>query len=213
MTNKILGRAIAIGLVVLFLLSTLTPASAATGGPTEQARASADQIIALLQDRDLDLAERNRRITELVKANFDFTSMAQAVLGPQWRNATPEQRQRFIDLFSELLEATYRGRLEAYTDDYAGEQVQYVQETIKGDRAQVDTIVVTRTARIPINFRMIEDQDQWRVYDVVIEGVSLIRNYRGTYDEILRKEGFDGLFARMESKTKELRQTGSAVSP
>jgi phospholipid transport system substrate-binding protein len=213
MTLKTIRCGIAIGLLVLFSLVTLAPASATTGGPTDQARVAADQIITLLQNRELELAERNRRITELVKANFDFTSMAQAVLGTHWRNAAPEQRQRFIKLFSELLEATYRGRLEAYTAEYAGEKVQYVQETIKGDRAQVETIVVTKSARIPISYRMIRNADQWRVYDVVIEGVSLIRNYRGTYDEILSKEGFDGLFARMESKAEELRQTGSAVSP
>jgi phospholipid transport system substrate-binding protein len=213
MTSKARLRALTIGLAILFALALLAPVSAATVGPTEQTHIAADQIIALLQDRALDLPERNRRITELVKANFDFTSMAQAVLGTHWRSASPEQRQRFIDLFSELLEATYRGRLEAYTAEYAGEHVQYVKETIKGDRAQVDTTVVTKTAQIPISYRMIQNQDQWRVYDVVIEGVSLVRNYRGTYDEILSKEGFDGLFARMESKTKELRQTGTAVPP
>lgn len=213
MTNNIPGRLIAMGLAFLLLFGTLAPAAAATGGPTEQTRAAADQVIDLLRNRAIDLAERNRRITELVKANFDFTSMSQAVLGLHWRKASPEERQRFIELFSELLEATYRGRLEAYTAEYAGEQVQYVGETIKGDRAQVDTIVVTKSARIPISYRMVKNQEQWRVYDVVIEGVSLVRNYRGTYDEILSKEGFDGLFARMESKAEELRQTGTAVSP
>jgi phospholipid transport system substrate-binding protein len=213
MAIKTLARGLTMGLLILFSLVLLAPVSAATVGPSEQTRIAADQIIALLQDRALDHAERNRRITELVRDNFDFTSMAQAVLGTHWRNASPEQRQRFIELFSELLEATYRGRLEAYTAEYAGEQVQYVQETLKGDRAQVDTIVVTKTARIPISYRMIKNSDQWRVYDVVIEGVSLVRNYRGTYDEIVSKEGFDGLFSRMESKTEELRKSGTAVSP
>jgi phospholipid transport system substrate-binding protein len=210
MIRKLLGQWPVI-LLLLFPLFTIAPSFFhGQEGPIPQVQATADQVIDLLQRQDIDLEERNRRIADLIKSKFDFRSMSQAVMGIHWRQATEAQRDRFIELFSQLLEVTYRGRLEAYTDEYAGEQVQYLRETIKNDRAQVDTLVVTKTARVPISYRLILRGSEWLVYDVVIEEVSLVRTYRGTYDDIMRRQGFDGLFERMESKIGEIRRTGDA---
>ncbi len=195
--------------IVLLLLLGLGfgvgPALAESPGPIDQVRATADAIIALLNDPALAPAVRRQRITSIIRSKFHFPSMSQAVLAVNWRKATPEQRKRFTELFSELLETTYRGRIEAYIDEYTDERVDYLKETVDGRRAVVDTLVITRTADIPVSYKMIPVEGEWLVYDVEIEGISLVRNYRSSYGEIVRKEGLQGLLRRMEEKIVELR--------
>jgi phospholipid transport system substrate-binding protein len=106
-----------------------------------------------------------------------------------------------MELFSELLEASYLGRIESYTD----EEVRFVSEKINGPRAEVETLIVTRSADIPISYKLVDRQGEWLVYDVIVEKVSLVRNYRGTFTEIARKEGMDGLFEQMRSKIEDLK--------
>ena len=177
----------------------------AAPSPTDQVREAVDQILRLLKDPDLPSQVRNQRIQDLVRDRFDFQTMSQWILGIHWRQATPDQRQRFVDLFTQLLETTYRDRIDEYADRYNDEQVEYVEERIIKDRAKVDTLVVTTDKKIPISYKMILENDQWRVYDVIIEDVSLVRNYRSTYGEIISKEGFDSLFQRLEKKIDEIK--------
>ncbi len=96
----------------------------------------------------------------------------------------------------QVLEGTYLNRI----NDYTGGQVEYLMQRVKGDKAIVDTKFVSETLEIPVQYKMIFDGENWQVFDVVIEEVSLIRNYRSTYGEIIRKEGYEGLFAKMEEK-------------
>jgi len=124
--------------------------------------------------------------------------MSQRTLGINWRNATPAQRARFVDLFSQLLEDTYRNRI-----TYQDERVEYVGEEIRGSRGQVDTVVVANK-EIPVSYRVRLKGDEWLVYDVIVEEVSLVTNYRSSYNEIIRQEGFDGLLKRLEDKIREL---------
>jgi len=185
------------------LVGTASDVVAAT--PTEQVRTEVDHIIDLLKDKKIDTANRNKQITDLIRSRFDFQTMSQWILGINWRKATPEQRERFLDLFTQLLEATYQGRIEAYIEEYTDEHVKYVGEQIRQGKALVETLVVTKSQEIPVNYKLLQENGEWRVYDVVIERVSLVSNYRNTYDEIVRKEGFEGLFSRMENKIGELK--------
>jgi len=197
------------GLVGLALAGLLCgyPALCRAASPQEQLRSSVDKVIETLKDKSLSGKPRRERLTSIIRPRFDFRVMSQWVLGVQWRRATEPQKQRFTDLFSDLLEATYIGKIENYTD----ERVDYGEERIEGDRALVETNVVTKSAEIPINYKLLREGEEWRIYDVVIENVSLVRNYRSTYDEIVRKEGIDGLLKRMEDKLAELRNAeGSA---
>ncbi|NOR40167.1 MAG: ABC transporter substrate-binding protein, partial [Gammaproteobacteria bacterium] len=110
-------------------------------------------------------------------------------------------QQEFVKLFSQLIENTYIGRIEAYTD----EKVDYPGEKVKGKKAVVETLILTASADIPINYKVYQKKNgEWWVYDVIIEGISLISNYRSSYQEIVKKEGFDGLIAKMKAKIKEL---------
>jgi phospholipid transport system substrate-binding protein len=173
----------------------------AVPGPTEQLRVTLDEIIEVLRNEDLSQEAILDQVEVLVRSKFDFNAMSQRTLGINWRNATPAQRARFVDLFSQLLEDTYRNRIRNYT--YQDERVEYVGEEIRGSRGQVDTVVVANK-EIPVSYRVRLKGDKWLVYDVIVEEVSLVSNYRSSYNEIIRQEGFDGLLKRLEDKIREL---------
>lgn len=206
-------KRIALFLTALFLAGVL-PAWGQPPSPTEQLKGTVNEIMTILADDAMPSQARDQRLEKLVKDRFEFQIMSQMVLGPSWRRASAQERERFVDLFTSLLEANYRGRLSDYADQYTDEQVHFVGERIKEDRAQVDTLVVTKEGRFPISYRVVLQGGEWKVYDVVIEEVSLVRTYRTTYDEVVRKEGFEGLFARMEERVRRLEiAPEEAVSP
>ena len=195
-------------LTTLMLVFSLAAAAPALGAePQEKIRTTADGVIVILQDPELSQVERYERITELVRAGFHFPVMSRAVLGVHWRRAEPAQRERFVELFAEFLEASYRERIEAYMDQYTDEEVKYLNERIDEDRAEVETAIISGSKEIPVLYRMLREGGEWRVYDVVIEGVSLVRTYRDTFGEIARNQGVDGLIERLQEKIRELRAT------
>jgi phospholipid transport system substrate-binding protein len=196
--TMILSRLIA---PALFAILFVFPSSSPAASPRTEVKATVDQVIATLKDETLSAAARREKLTSIIRPRFDFRIMSRSVLGVNWRRATETQKRRFIGLFSELLKSTYVSKIEQYTN----ERVNYGEERIEDDRALVETMLVTQSTEIPIIYRMIRKDGEWKVYDVVIENVSLVRNYRSTYDEIARKEGIDRLLQRMEEKLTELR--------
>jgi phospholipid transport system substrate-binding protein len=181
-------------------LATATIASADIS-PTDTVRGSVDNILTLLQNKELDQATRRKEMRKVINGRFDFRAMSQRTLATNWKKASKEQQQEFVQLFAQLIENTYIGRVEAYTD----EKVDYPGEKVKGKKAVVETLILTATADIPINYKVYQKKNgEWWVYDVIIEGISLISNYRSSYQEIVKKEGFDGLIAKMKTKIKEL---------
>jgi len=182
------------------MLLAITNLSAAVESPTDSIRSSVDGILTLLKDKELDKATRREKIGKVIGNRFDFRAMSQRTLATNWKKASTEQKKEFIALFSKLIENTYIGRVEAYTD----EKVDYPGEKVKGKKAVVETLILTATADIPVNYKVYLKNDKWWVYDVVIEGISLISNYRSSYQEIVKKDGFEGLIAKMKAKIKEL---------
>ncbi len=184
--------------LMLFLMAAVfvTAAAAAVTAPTMQLRTSLDAVITTLKDSAMAPAARRQRIADLIQQRFDFPAMSQRALSTNWKKASAAQRRQFIDKFSQLILATYMGRIEAYTD----ESIEFVAERVKGNKAEVSTIIVSGNTEIPIRYKMRRKGDDWLVYDVVIEEVSLIRNYRSSYRDIVKKEGIGGLLARMDEK-------------
>jgi phospholipid transport system substrate-binding protein len=174
----------------------------AVSGPTAQLRVTLDKIVEVLRNKELSQDAILDKVEVLVRSKFDFEAMSQRTLGVNWKNATPKQRARFIALFSQLLEDTYRLRIRNYT--YQDERVEYIGENVSGTRGQVDTLVIANK-EIPVSYRVRLKGNEWLVYDVIVEEVSLISNYRSSYNEIIRQEGFDGLLKRLEEKVKELK--------
>lgn len=181
--------------------------AAAAAGPSDQLKTTVDGVIAALKNKGSDASGTRANIRSLVGQRFYFRGMAQSVLGPQWRSLGEDVQAKFTDLFSQMLVNLYLGRIEAYTD----EKVEFLKERVEGKRAQVDTQIVTKQAPIPIRYNMTQKGDDWLVYDVVIEGVSLLRNYQTSYREIARNEGMDGLLGKIEQKVHE--QENGAAAP
>lgn len=194
-------------LVILLLLSTGVARAETETGPMAQLQVTIDHIISLLRDKNLQPQDRRAQIRALINERFYFKAMSQRTLSRNWKKATPEQQEKFTDLFSKLLEKTYMGRIEAYTD----EKVEYIREKIETDtRAMIYTQIIAKSGNIPINYRVAKKGDQWLVYDVIIEEVSLISNYRTSYDEIIDKDGIQGLLSQMEQKVNEQESGKSA---
>ena len=173
----------------------------AEGSAIDAVRTSVDGILDILKKGDtMDKDARRSAMEVIIDERFDFRAMSQRTLATNWKKASDAEKQEFTDLFSQLIQSSYVGKLEAYTN----ETVEYVTEKVKGRKALVETLIKTASADIPLNYKLYSKDGNWLVYDVVIEGVSLISNYRSSYQTIVKKEGFDGLMAKMKAKIKEL---------
>jgi phospholipid transport system substrate-binding protein len=195
--------------LLLTLMTGLTLAftvmSHAGSTPTDDVRTSVDAILEILKNEHLDKDDRRSQMSAVINKRFDFRAMSQRTLATNWKKTTDEEKQQFVALFSQLIENSYVGRIEAYTN----EKVEYPGEKVKGRKAVVETLIITSSADVPVNYKVYQKGDQWLVYDVIIEGVSLISNYRSSYKEIVKKEGFDGLLTKMQAKVDELASTPS----
>jgi len=163
-------------------------------GPTDRVKEAVDGILTVLNDGSLNRETRWEQIGGIIRTRFDIESMSQSVLATNWKKATPEEKSDFIEFFSQYLENTYRKKIEGYTD----EEVQFIGETIRGERATVSTGIVTESADILVLYKMRENDGEWYAYDVVVEGVSLVRNCRDTFAAIVRSEGMDGLLLNLQ---------------
>jgi phospholipid transport system substrate-binding protein len=186
--------------IILGTALAISAQAYAETSPVQTVHESVDAILALLKDETLEQDERRAKIRAHINARFDFDAMSQRTLATNWKKATKQEKEKFIDLFSQLIENTYIGKIEAYTN----EKVEYPGEKVKGNKALVETLIIAASADIPVDYKLYKKGDTWWVYDVIIEGVSLISNYRSSYQEIVKKEGFDGLLAKMQEKIDEL---------
>jgi phospholipid transport system substrate-binding protein len=176
-------------------------------GPMEEIRTSTDQILAILSDSELEAPskkqERLQRLREVVNGRFDWEAISRGALSQQWRELNDAQREEFTALFSKLVERTYVDRLEDHSVTELNE-IRYVGEEVEGDRGRVRVEVVTDTKQeIPVEYRVRRKKSGWLVYDILIEGVSLVKNYRVQFDEILMKSSYQELLVRLRAKVDE----------
>lgn len=184
-------------LTMLLAALLYLPLLAVAGAPTDTLRGTIDQVLAVLNDAQLNSAGKRENIRNLVDARFDYQVMSQSTLGQNWKNASPEQQQRFVDLYARMMQDTYLVLVEEYRD----EAVAYGEERIRKERyAQVDTLILNAGRQIPVRYKLRLKDDDWLVYDVIIEGVSLVSSYRSSYQHIVRTDGLDGLLARISTR-------------
>jgi phospholipid transport system substrate-binding protein len=169
----------------------------------DQLEISINRILDILKDPTLkgeDKTEQRREILrEAIYERFNFTLMSRLSLGKNWRERTEEEKEVFTELFGKLLEQSYASKIESYTD----EKVEFLKERISGNKAQINTMLVGNTTKIFIDYRLYEEDDgQWRIFDIIVEGVSLINNYRSQFSEIIQKENFEKLIEKLKDMTK-----------
>jgi phospholipid transport system substrate-binding protein len=198
----LLARALVLAVLLPCVLAG--PDRAWAGPPTDQLRAQIDRAVKILDDPEFkkDGRQRDRRTAVRQVANdiFDFSETAKRSLARHWTSRTQAERDEFVGLFTDLLERSYISKIELY----GGEKIHFVGEAIEGEGAVVRTKLVTKQAtEIPIDYRMLHRGDKWLVYDVVIEGVSLISNYRTQFNKIITTSSFQELVKKMKTKQEE----------
>jgi phospholipid transport system substrate-binding protein len=195
-------RGWSIFILSVFWLSTI--GIAAAGEPTNLIRQTTDQVLKILEDPKLQgpdkRAERQAQLHAISDQAFDWQEMARRALATHWRGLTPQQQQEFVGLFRDLVEGTYMNRLETATQEK--QDIQYESEQqVDGSRVAVKTKVITkRNQQVPIEYRLQKEDGRWRIYDVLVEGISLVNNYRSQFNQIISSSSYDALVQKMKSR-------------
>ncbi|MBI2217028.1 MAG: ABC transporter substrate-binding protein [Candidatus Rokubacteria bacterium] len=200
-------------MVLAFGGLVLSHGMALAGPPTDHLKQYSDQVLKILEDpamRGEDKRDERRAAVRKVAIQvFDVEETARRALGRHWQGRTPDERREFVDLFADLLERTYLSKI----DFYGGERLKYVSESLEGDRAIVRAKVVTKQGtEVPVEARMHQRGDRWLMYDVLLENISLVGNYRAQFDQIIRTSSYQELVRRLKDKRGE-RLGAEAVRP
>lgn len=173
------------------------------GAPTDQLRTYTDQILKVLESPGLSLPEKRAAVRKIASEVFDTMETAQRVLGQHWQQRTPAEREEFARLFGNLLEQTYISRI----DEYGGEKLTYVSEQVDGDRAIVRARIITsKGTEVPVESRLLQKGDRWLIYDILVENLSLISNYRSQFDRVIRTSGYPELVKRLQARVEALNE-------
>jgi phospholipid transport system substrate-binding protein len=197
-------RSLYAAILAVLVLSFSMPSDGLAASATESVKRTIDQVLHILQDKEMKKAdrteERRRLIEKTIGDRFGWEEMAKRTLGSQWAKMNEKQRQEFVDLFRTLLTNTYIGRIETYS----GEQIQYVNERLQDGFAEVRTKVSSGKTEFPMDYRLLNKSGDWHVYDIVLDGVSLVANYRGQFNKIIHSSGYDDLVEKLRTKSEKI---------
>jgi phospholipid transport system substrate-binding protein len=194
------GLAIAALAIVVGLAAA--PA-AADGDPMSAVQGTVKQVLSIVTDPSYKSAtsERREKLREVIAPRFDFSDMARSAMGYHWRTLSQAQRDEFVSVFTGLLEASYMGKIEGYK----GQKIVYVRESQDGSTAQVNTNIVPKGGEpISVDYRLKQSGATWKVYDVVIDHISLVGNYRNQFNRIMNEKGYDKLVSAIRQKQQSL---------
>jgi phospholipid transport system substrate-binding protein len=182
-----------------------SPAPAAAGVATDQLKGAVERVLKTLDDPTLKgearLGERRAAVRKIANEIFDFGEIAKRSMARHWQPLSEGQRTEFVGLFADLLERSYISKIETY----GGEKIQYTAERMDGDYATVSTKIVTKNGtEVPVDYRMVKRADHWLVYDVSIEGVSLVSSYRTQFNKIIQTSSYNELVTKLRTKQDEL---------
>ncbi|MGD8471950.1 MAG: ABC transporter substrate-binding protein [Desulfobacteraceae bacterium] len=195
---------IVLNIVVFFAVLLILPSAVMAGAAKDTVEAQISKMLAKMQTPEFKGMERDAKLTEihtLINEVFDWQELSRRTLGREWKKFTPDQQKEFVSLFEDLLENIYADRILAYTH----EKIEFGKETeLKKGRVEVESyIITTDNKKVPLFYRMTNKSGQWRVYDIVIEGVSMVKNYRGQFRQILSKKKPEDLLQTLREKVKD----------
>jgi len=197
------------------IISLSAPIPSRAGEPTEKIRFVVEQGIEILNETKLQSKNGKQvyldRLREVVFPLFNFPEMARRSLGFNWRRLSPVERQEFVTLFTNLLERSYAGKI----DLYDGEVVIFTGEAMEDNYARVDTKIVSkRGEEYSIDYKLLRTNGDWRIYDVVVEHISLVNNYRSQFNRVISNSSYENLIKKINIKLKELEDSNnSSKSP
>lgn len=190
--------------IILVMTAAIFIASAACATPTEDVKKTVDEVVRIVADKEMKKNEIKRRqaLKKTISTMFDYSEMAKRSLGKHWNVRTVAEKKQFAELFATLLENSYAGKIESYNN----EKIVYIKEIVEEDYAEIKSKVVTAARdEFTLDYRMLKHEGKWMVYDVVIEGVSLVSNYRSQFNKIITANGYDKLVKKLQSKNEELK--------
>jgi phospholipid transport system substrate-binding protein len=188
----------------MIVMSGLLLAANAFAGPTEEVKKVVDEVVRIVSDNNLKKNDQKRRqeLKKTISTVFDYSEMAKRSLGKHWNQRTTPEKKQFSDLFASLLENSYASKIESYNN----EKIIYLKENLDGDHAEVKSKVLTaKRDEFTLDYRLININGKWLVYDVVIEGVSLVSNYRTQFNKIINSDGYPELVKKLHNKTEEIK--------
>ncbi len=190
-------------LVVVFaVILAWNPGLAVASQVTEDVKDTIDKVIEIVGREDLKNNKEARReaLREVIDQRFNYHQMVRRALAKNWKGRSDQERREFTGLFKKLLENSYASKLESYSD----ETINFTDEVIKGKYALVKTEVVRKASTIAVDYKLINGGGVWKIYDFVIEGVSMVRNYRSQFSKIIRKDSYEGLVRKLTDKVNDL---------
>lgn len=191
--------------IMTVVVIALTASAGYAGPPTDAMKTTIGEVLRIIREKELQQPakseERRKQLEKTVGARFDYQEMSRRALGAPWNTLTDSEKQEFVALFQTLLTNSYADKIETYS----GEGVQYLNERTEKDYAEVRTKVLSGKTEIPLDYRLINKSDDWRVYDVVVDGVSLVNNYRGQFTKILRASSYADLVDQLRKKSDKLK--------
>ena len=199
---------------IVLLLFVLAPVSGAwAGAPTDQLRDGVDRVFKILRDPamagDANATQRRAAILTAAGTIFDFGEMAKRSLGQHWTERTPAERTQFVALFTELMQHSYISKV----DQHGGAKMVYRGETIEGDHAAVKTTIpLSNGSEMPLEYRMHTADARWQVYDLSIDGISLVSNYRSQFNKVIRTTSYDTLVTKLKSHQAEFSSPSASPS-
>jgi len=187
--------------MIMIIICLALPAASGAESPMDTVKEHVDKVLDVLRDPALKSESRKKikktKIRAIADKMFDFTEMSKRTLALNWRKFSPEQQNEFVSLFKDLLSDTYADKITSYTD----EKIVFTKDMpLTGNTVEVKSTVLKKAQEIPINYRAINENGTWFVYDVVIEGVSLVNNYRTQFREILSSKPPESLLETLRKK-------------
>jgi phospholipid transport system substrate-binding protein len=213
-------RSVALGALILFVFAASASAQTMVSPPTSpndamgSVKSVIDQSIVVFKNQQISAPDREQKLRAIAESHFDFTEMAKSAIGYHWKTLTPAQQSEFVPLFTTFIEDAYLSRIESYSVEKVNQQIQssmiqFVKQTTDGpEYAQVYSTVVLQDSKNPIavNYLMRNNSGEWKIYDITIDAISVIANYRNQFNRVLNNGGYDKLIEIIRQKIQGLQQ-------
>ncbi len=206
----LLGAAIAV-VAMLYAAAPLHADAPPPHDPMKTVKGVMDQAIAVFQDRDISAQARRQKLRTIAEANFDFEGMARSAVGYHWRALTPDQRQEFVPLFTSFIEDVALSQIEKYSVEKVQQDIKtsvivFNNERVDGDSAEVFSTVTLQSRPNPlqVSYLMKDVGGDWKIYDIDVDSISVIANYRNQFNRVINEQGYDKLVSILREKTQQL---------
>ena len=213
-------RTLALGAILLFAFAgparaqTPVQPAASSGDATASVKTIIDQSIVVFKDQQISAPDREKKLRGIAESHFDFSEMSKSAIGYHWKTLTPAQQSQFVPLFTTFIEDAYLSRIESYSVEKINQQIQssmiqFIKQTSDGPGyAEVYSTVVLQDRKNPIavNYLMSHDGGEWKIYDITIDAISVIANYRNQFNRVLNNDGYDKLVSLLRQKIQGLQQ-------